>query len=325
MTVQTTSLNHLNTAVLFLVYNRPDTTIRVFESIRSVRPPRLYVAADGPRPSRSGEVENVALVRKIATNVDWPCEFKTLYREHNLGCKKAVSSAIDWFFEHEEEGIILEDDCLPHTDFYFFCEKLLNYYRDEQSVAVITGDNFQSGRIRGIGSFYFSKYNHCWGWATWRRAWAVYDGNLRFWQQWKESEGWRAVCPDRVERRYWEAIFDQVCLGRIDSWAYPWTASVWHSGGLTATPNVNLVSNIGFGQDATHTHDAETQHANLPVFGLMNITFPINVVQDEAADRYVFDFVFGGCRMRMPNKIFFKILSVLRLVKFKIISSVLCC
>lgn len=291
----------LKTAVLFLVFNRPTTTRRVFEAIRMARPSRLYIAADGPRPNRAGEAERCAEARRIATSVDWPCEVKTLFRESNLGCKMAVSGAISWFFEHEEEGVILEDDCLPHPDFFRFCDELLERCADDERVAVITGNNFQDGQKRGDATYYFSKYNHCWGWATWRRAWKHYQGDIPFWPAWRTSSEWLRLTPDPVERRYWGKIFEQVRANKIDAWAYPWTASVWFTGGLTATPNVNLVSNIGFGPESTHTASANSPLAKMATYALGDITHPRSVVQDIAADRYVFDHVFGGRLFRFPN------------------------
>lgn len=291
----------LQTAVLFLVFNRPDTTAQVFEAIRKAQPPRLYVAADGPRANREGEAEKVAKVREIATAVDWPCEVKTLFREQNLGCKYAVSGAITWFFEHEEQGIILEDDCLPHPDFFHFCNTLLERYAKDEQVSVITGNNFQNGHKRGAASYYFSKYNHCWGWATWRRAWQYYQGDLPFWPEWSQSAAWREKTPDAVERRYWSQIFERVRAGQIDSWAYPWTASLWHHGGLTATPNVNLVSNIGFGPDSTHTASADSPLAAMATGTIGELKHPAFVEQDVEADRYVFDHSFGGKSQRFPG------------------------
>jgi len=296
----------LQTAVLFLVFNRPDTTAQVFEAIRKAKPPRLYVAADGPRANREGEAERVARVREIATAVDWPCEVKTLFREGNLGCKHAVSGGITWFFEHEEQGIILEDDCFPDPSFFRFCESLLQRYASDERVAVVTGDNFQNGQHRGEAgaSYYFSKYNHCWGWATWRRAWQQYQGDLPFWPEWSQSADWRERTPDPVEQRYWSKIFERVRAGQIDSWAYPWTASVWFHGGLTATPNVNLVSNIGFGEDATHTTSRKSEHAELPTSPIGLIVHPVSVAQDKAADSWAFDYHFGGRNLRLPRSLF---------------------
>jgi hypothetical protein len=303
MTEAFTPPGPLNTAVLFLVFNRPDTTARVFETIRRAKPPRLYVAVDGPRVERKGEAERVAKVRDIATAVDWPCELKTLFREKNLGCKYAVSGAITWFFEEEEQGIILEDDCLPHPDFFPFCELLLQRYRDDERVSVVTGDNFQNGRRRGDGSYYFSRYNHVWGWASWRRAWKWYNNDLSFWPEWKVSDDWTRMVPDKVERRYWAKIYDRMYAKLIDSWAYPWTASVWYHGGLTATPNVNLVSNIGFGPDSTHTASADSPLAAMAMAGLGEMVHPSRITQDTEADRFVFDHAFGGRGLRFPGSL----------------------
>lgn len=290
----------LQTPVLFLVFNRPETTARVFEAIRQAKPPRLYVAADGPREGREGEAERVAKAREIATAVNWPCEVKVLFREENLGCKYAVSGGISWFFEHEEQGIILEDDCLAQPDFFRLCDTLLERYAEDERVAVVTGNNFQNGRRRGEASYYFSKYNHCWGWATWRRAWKQYQGDLPFWPEWSASDAWPQHTSDKVERRYWEGIFKRVRAGQIDSWAYPWTGSVWYHGGLTATPNVNLVSNIGFGPDSTHTASADSHHAAMATGALGDLIHPETIAQDQAADRYAFDHTFGGRWQRLP-------------------------
>jgi hypothetical protein len=291
----------LSTAVLFLVFNRPETTRQVFEAIRQAKPTRLYVAADGPRASREGEAERCEKVRNIATAVDWPCELKTLFRQDNLGCKSAVSSGITWFFDHEEHGIILEDDCLPHPDFFKFCSTLLVRYAADTRVWAITGDNFQNGVQRGDGSYYFSRYNHVWGWASWRRAWRKADMGIRFWPVWKYSSAWKRFWPDSVARLYWGRIFDRMYRAEIDSWAYPWTASVWFHGGLTATPNVNLVSNIGFGEDSTHTTSANSPLSNMVTAELCEIHHPTAVSWDSEADQYVFEHTFGGRNMRFPR------------------------
>lgn len=294
------SQSGLLTPVLFLVFNRPDTTAQVFETIRRAKPPRLYVAADGPREGREAEAQRVAKVREIATAVDWSCELKTMFQRKNLGCKYAVSGAITWFFEQEEQGIILEDDCLPNSDFFGFCEILLYRYSEDERVSVITGNNFQNGQRRGDASYYFSKYTHCWGWASWRRAWKYYRGDLPFWPEWRASDTWRQHTPDKVERRYWRKIFNRIRAKQIDSWAYPWMASVWHRNGLTITPNVNLVSNIGFGPTATRTTSVDSPLANMATNTVGELIHPAFVTQDQNADRYVFDHAFCGENQRFP-------------------------
>ena len=288
----------LNTAVLFMVFNRPETTRQVFDAIRHAKPPRLYVSADGPRKNREGETERVKLTRQIATSVDWPCEVKTLFRDENLGCKLAVSSAISWFFESEEQGIILEDDCLPHPDFFTFCENLLNRYASDERVWVVTGNNFQNGQPRGDSSYYFSRYNHVWGWASWRRAWEKSDMGIQFWPEWKKKSSWKKWLPDLIERKYWEKIFNRMYRNEIDTWDYPWTASVWFHAGLTATPNVNLVSNIGFGPDATHTFSTTSPQAAMSTNNLQSIKHPNKIVQNVSADCYAFYHVFVGRYVR---------------------------
>lgn len=287
--------------VLFLVFNRPKQTARVFNAIREAQPPRLYVAADGPRPNRKGEPAVCEEVRYIATQVDWSCEVKTLFREKNLGCKYAPSSAITWFFENEEQGIILEDDCLPHPDFFPFCDALLERYANDERVAVITGDNFQQGQWRGEAAYYFSRYNSCWGWASWRRAWKYYQGEIPFWREWCLGSKWLGTLPDPVERRYWARIFDRVSRDEIDAWDYPWKACVWFHGGLTATPNVNLVTNIGFGPEATHTK-AKSNREGIAVAPLGSLIHPAEVAREVSADRFTFDYHYGGRNLRWPRR-----------------------
>lgn len=322
--VKLTPLVPLNTAVLFLVHKRPNTTLQVFEAIRQAKPPRLYVAADGPRADVQGEAEKVREVRDVVLNgVDWDCEVKTLFRDNNLGCKRGVSEAINWFFEHEEQGIILEDDCLPHIDFFRFCENLLLRYADDERVWVITGDNFQDGIRRGESSYYFSKYNYIWGWATWKRAWMYYQVDLPFWPEWKSSLDWQKKLPDRVERRYWAKIFDRMYANQIDTWDYPWFACVWYHGGLTATPNVNLVCNIGFGADSTHTTQVDSPLANITANTIGEITHQERIEQNSEADRYVFDEVFGGKKRRWPRSVLRlprRIAKIYRGLKLKIIN-----
>jgi hypothetical protein len=162
-----------------MIFRRPDFTSRVFEQIRNVRPARLYIAADGPRSGREGEQQLCIETRAIIEQIDWDCELKTLFREKNLGCKMAISSAIDWFFEQEEEGIILEDDCLPNQSFFRFCDTMLEKYRNDDRIRHISGCNLQHGKKWGTASYYFSNLTHAWGWANWRRVWKDYDRDLK--------------------------------------------------------------------------------------------------------------------------------------------------
>jgi hypothetical protein len=285
----------LRTPVLFLVFNRPETTRRVFEAIRLARPPRLYVAGDGPRPARDGEQEKVDEAQCIATAVDWDCEVQTLFRDRNLGCRRAVSGALDWFFEREPEGIVLEDDCLPSASFFPYCDELLARYRDDQRVMAISGNNFQRGRRRTDDSYYFSRYPHCWGWASWRRAWRLYDRDLALWPEFSRRGYLEDISSgNRLFVSYWTAIFNASRHDEVDSWAYRWTFSCWANGGLTCLPRSNLVTNIGFGDDATHTTRGSGRLDQLP---LEDVAFPLThppfMVRDAQADRFTDRHNFG--------------------------------
>lgn len=284
----TNDLKSLDCPVLFLVFNRPDTTQRVFEAIRQAKPRKLYVAADGPRKENVGESDRVAAVREIATNVDWACEIITRFCDENQGCKMAVSSAIAWFFANEEEGIILEDDCLPSQSFFLFCQELLMKYRYDTRVMAISGDNFQDGRRCSGYSYYFSRYSHVWGWASWRRAWKLYDRNITTWPEVKEN-GFLADISGNDEAfiLFWQAIFDKTYAGMIDTWDFQWLYSCWVQNGLTVLPNVNLVSNIGFGEEATHTLQTNSPVAGLPE---LEIDFPLKhpplLIRNSIADKF---------------------------------------
>lgn len=303
-----------NTPVLFMVFNRPELTIQSFEKIRQIKPSKLYVACDGPREGYENEKEKVTKVREVATIVDWPCEVKTLFQKNNLGCKKGCISAIDWFFENEERGIILEDDCMPHLDFFNFCECLLEIYNNDDRVSFITGDNFQDSNWRGDASYYFSKYVSLWGWATWKKSWKKYHvGEMEFWPKWKNSKNFLDKIPDKVERKHWTNIFDLAYLEKIDTWCHALTASVWYYGGLTATPNVNLVSNIGFGKEATHTTMEDNENSRMPTQSIGVLKHPQKIERNVEADYWSFNNHFGGNNLRFPKNLIFHFR---RLVKY---------
>jgi hypothetical protein len=268
------------------------------EAIRAVRPTRLYVAADGPR-DREGEAGLCEAARRVATAVDWPGEVRTLFRDQNLGCRAGVSSAIDWFFEHEPEGIILEDDCMPSASFFPYCADLLDRFRDDDRVMCITGDNFQKD-MRGYRfSYYFSKYNHAWGWASWRRAWRNYDLDMALFPKFMRSGRLGQMSSTPGFSKSWEKRFKRAYRGEIDTWDYQWQFACWAHGGLTCTPRTNLVSNIGFRADATHTKDPANASANLAAGDLLfPLRHPEQVVVSEEFDAHVDAAHFG---IRQPS------------------------
>lgn len=291
----------MDTAVLFLVFNRPDTTEQVFEAIRQARPPRLYVAADGPRASRPGEAERCAEVRRIATAVDWPCEVHQLFRDSNRGCKLGVSEGITWFFEHEAEGIVLEDDILPQPSFFPYCEALLARYRDDPRVAMISGCNFIADRYPAATSYFFSIHNHIWGWASWRRAWQRYDADIAAWPAWNTAgELQRWLGGNRCATAYWRSLFDRMHRREIDTWDYQWTFACWQMQGLTVLPAHNLTLNLGFGPDATHTVKAPPAYVrrNWPRELEWPLRHPTEVVVDSVADRKTQRHVLGLSLLR---------------------------
>jgi len=278
----------LNTAVLFLVFNRLDTTKQVFSAIKEAKPPRLYIAADGARTSKEGEAEKVKAVREfILQNIDWDCDIRTLFREENLGCKYAVSGAIDWFFKQEEMGIILEDDCLPSQSFFWFCEELLERYKDDMRVWHISGDNFQNGIIRGDGDYYFSKYNHVWGWASWANRWKFYDVDMKSFSKFQKANCIENIFTDQQSQKYWNTAFTKVSQGKINTWDYQWTYTVFCNNGLSVLPNKNLISNIGFGVDATHTLELESEFSKLKNEEIsMPLKEPSFILIDNLADKH---------------------------------------
>jgi len=241
-----------DTPVLFIIFNRPETTKKVFEAIRKYKPSKLFVAADGPREGKLGEQERCEEARKITEQIDWPCEVKRLYRKKNLGCKLAVSGAITWFFENVEEGIILEDDCLPNPSFFTFCEQMLELYRNDKKVMCISGDNFLPTQMQKGNGYYFSKYIHIWGWATWRRAWKNYDVNIKDWPEVKKKGIINKYFDSFLEKTYWQTLFGAVYRGKINTWDYQFVYHVWRNSGFSVAVGVNLVKNVGFTKGATH-------------------------------------------------------------------------
>ena len=290
----------MDTPVLLIAWRRPQTLRQVINAIRPVAPKHLFVACDGPNPERPGEAEKVAATREsIRSEVDWPCEIERLYSDVNQGCRLGVSRAVTWFFERVEEGIILEDDCVPHPDFFPYCQTLLERYRADTRVWCISGSNFQNGQWRGDGSYYFSRYNHCWGWASWRRCWQHYDVELSQWPALNTSVFLKTIFEDSVERRYWVNVWQKLFqTGQPDTWDYQWTFTCLANGGLTALPNRNLMSNVGFGQDATHTtgNGIDTTIGS----GINPHQHPSFLLRDCLADRYTFDQHFGGKLYRCP-------------------------
>lgn len=245
----------METPILFLTFNRPDKTARVFEVIREARPTTLYLASDGPREGREAERDLVLETRKVMSLIDWPCEVHKLYRDENLGCRKAVASAISWFFEHEESGIILEDDCLPDPSFFPFATAMLEKYNDDPRVFHVNGSNFlPDSKTESIQStYYFSKNVHVWGWASWRRAWENYSIDMDGIEDNETQHIILSQFKDKKIGKFWISLFKHIKNKNVNTWDAQWAYATLRSKGVCITPKINLVENIGFDNQSTHT------------------------------------------------------------------------
>jgi hypothetical protein len=281
----------LTAPVTFIIFNRPDTTKIVFEEIRKAKPAKFLIIADGPRGNRAGEREKCEQTRAIVEKIDWECEVLRNYSDINMGCKNRVSSGLDWVFENVEESIILEDDCLPEPSFFRYCQELLERYRDDKRVMVISGDNMLFDKNNQEYSYYFTKYVHIWGWATWRRAWNMYDVKIKLWPEIK-GKGLLEDTVDKFNLIEWEKNFDRVYANQFDTWDHQWVLTIWIQSGLSIAPGKNLISNIGFCENATHTF-GDSIYANMKTepmnFPLTHPPYMIkNLKNDKLEDLNIF-------------------------------------
>lgn len=278
----------LSMPVLFLTFNRIETTKLVFNEIRKAQPPRLYLASDGPRLDIKGEKNKVIEIRNyIEKNLDWDCELHTLFNESNMGCKKSVSNAVNWFFDSEEMGIVLEDDCLPSNSFFRYCEELLLRYKDDQRIFLITGYNKQNSWKPEQNDYFFSNLGGIWGWASWRRAWNHYDVDIQDINKFISQDGFTKSLGKSLGKLKQDMIYNNVIRDNVDTWAMQWGYARHKNNALTCIPALSLIKNIGFGENATHTHGE-----NLDGVEVHELEFPLSdnpfVVSDELYDELLF-------------------------------------
>lgn len=277
--------------ILIVAWRRPALVRQLIDAIRPLKPTQIFVFCDGFRLQYPEEVAKIKACRaELEQRIDWPCHLERYYSEVNLGCRDGVTRAIDWFFEHVEEGIIFEDDCIPHPQFFLYCQALLRRYRDDQRIWSICGSNFQLGRRRGDASYYFSIHGDSWGWATWKRAWKHYPSAQDLWQVFSSGRRFRDVFPNPLERVYWQLTVDSMFRSSASTaWDYQWWLASWMNHALHIWPNANLISNAGFGVDGIHTI-RPTRFANLPAQSLGDgeLIHPDFVLPDRAADRLSF-------------------------------------
>lgn len=305
-------------AVLMLVFNRPDVTQQVFEAVRQAKPPRLYIAADGPRPDRPGDKSATAEVRAVFEQVDWPCEVKTRFLTSNLGCRNAVSSAIDWFFNHEEQGIVLEDDVLPSPAFFAYCDLMLERYKHDERVFSVVGNNLVEPWYQHPESYFFSKVFFVWGWASWRRAWKHYDVSMAQWPETRLHINQVPYKPaQKLHHAYWDLVFDLTYKQQIATcWDHQWTYTHWVHNALCVTPSKNLVLNIGFGTEATHTSVTEPAY-------IQQLSVASQFKMDDTPPRLVDDGAYYQAMSRVVLGISVPTLIRLSLRKFPAVFSVL--
>jgi len=280
----------MRTPVALIIFNRPEVTARVFREIARARPPKLFVIADGPRPDRSGEAELCAATRAVVDQVDWDCEVVKNYSDVNLGVGHRPASGIRWVFEHVEEAIIFEDDCLPHPTFFRYCDELLEKYRDDKRVMHISGDNWNFTHGMQSFSYFFSCYCYSCGWATWRRAFRHYDPEVKQWPRLRDTPWLLDILGDPRAAEFWKRKFELVYsegIG-IHGWDWPWLFACWIQHGLSVLPSTNLISNIGFGKDATHTTSLDDERANIPIEEMtFPLRHPLDMVRDVSVDQKI--------------------------------------
>ncbi|NJR57512.1 MAG: glycosyltransferase family 2 protein [Cyanobacteria bacterium CRU_2_1] len=274
----------MNTAVALLIFNRPDKTERVLESIRQVKPPKLFVVADGPRPDHPDDVHKCAASRSVIEQVDWDCEVIKNYSDVNMGCGLRISTGLDWVFDQEEMVIILEDDCIPQPTFFGFCEELLERYEDDERIMMICGYNPLTEWKSHQQSYHFSYISVCWGWASWRRAWKYYDFHMELWLEPEVKNRIRDVIGGQRNYLLVERIFDTVHAGKIDTWAFRWFFTRLSQSGLVVTSSTNLVENVGFGEDATHWKKKNADPKRLAQAMSFPLRHPLVVAPDRDYD-----------------------------------------
>jgi hypothetical protein len=263
----------LNKPIAFFIFNRPETTEKVFNVIREAKPKQLFIIADGPRENKMGENNLCLQTRNITERIDWECEIKRNYSDVNLGCKVRVSSGIDWVFSNVEEAIFLEDDCLPDPSFFRYCEELLNLYKDDETIMLISGNKILTDYKANKYSYYFSNFNHIWGWASWKRAWLNYDVNISDWHQIDKIKFLKNIFHNKKAIKYWIYIFEDLYAGKINTWDYQLQYLSWKKNGLTIIPAENLVLNIGLNNlNATHTTTSNNIYDRMK---LKSIEFPL--------------------------------------------------
>ena len=307
----------LDTAVAFIFFNKIDTTKKVFEQICKAKPKKLYLISDGARADKQGEAEIVNDLRQwVESSIDWDAEVVKLYAEQNMGCGNRIKSGLDHVFGHEEKAIIVEDDCLPTQSFFIFCEDLLEFYKDKHQVMMVSGSNCLPRSKYSIAEDYtFTSRPWIWGWATWARAWKLYDEKMAEWPYIRD-QGLLAGLYD-AEMQYkveWLSGFNDVYDGKLDTWDYQWFYTILTNNGLSIAPKYNLVKNLGFASgEATHTTDEIPDYLEEAYSETENMVFPIKhvnyIMRDWKFDQ-AFEKVSRGIEYTIKGRMYHKYLEL---------------
>jgi hypothetical protein len=288
--------------VVLIVWRRPETTAQVLAAIRAAGPRRLLIVADGPRPGQAEDRAGCDAVQRLVAGVDW-CDVTVDAAGEHLGLKRRVESGLDWVFGREESAIVLEDDCVPHPDFFPYCDELLERYRSEPRVLAMSGSRLLPFESPGPASYVFSRYPLIWGWATWRRAWRLHEPGLAAWPALRDAGWLRRLLGDDRAAAYWAHLFQKE-YEQPRTWDYAWTLTCWRHGGLAAVPRVNMVSNIGFGGTATHRGDPRDWRASQPARPIgLPLAHPASVSRDPATDEALERVTFSGDLVRLMARI----------------------
>lgn len=296
------------TPIALLIFKRPNTTQKVLEVIRQVRPATLLVVSNFPPDDKPEQIEQCQATRALIEQIDWPCRVLKNYADTYLSCKERISSGLNWVFETVDRAIILEDDCIPDPTFFGYCEELLDRYADDARVMAITGDNFDLPLRQPHYSYYFSRYTHFWGWATWRRAWQHYDVTMRLLPEFLEAGWLSTLLQDPAAVQWWEKTLQGVYSDQKDTWDYQWIFSCWVQGAACIVPRVNLVSNLGFDKDAAHNRDAFDWRANLPTSPIeLPLAHPPFIRIDEQCDRILQKRYYGYIAQKQTRPLTYRI------------------
>ena len=303
--------------ILLILFNRSDTTTKLINALREIRSINIYIFIDGPRKN-TNDVQLIRNVERVIESIDWECTVTKKISHTNYGCGLGPVNAIDWFFSNVEMGIILEDDCIPIPSFFMFCNTLLHKYKNNSSVFHISGNNYSNPELVA-SNYYFSKYAGTWGWATWRRAWKMNDWSMKEYPKFLKNKQFDKTFKTHEEKVYWKKLFDSVYINFTEYWDYQWFLTIWQNNAILIAPKYNLVTNIGFSIDATHTKSIPVWYENINTKEIENVEENTKIVINEKADEYLFKHIIHP-KINILNNIYNNTVTTLSLLKHIILN-----